>query len=52
LSLEAPGGLWKPWKLPARLGGDVELSELIDSLARHGVDEGVIAEAMAEVKSR
>jgi len=35
-----------------RLGGDVELSELIDSLARHGVDEGVIAEALADVKSR
>ena len=35
-----------------RLGGDVELSELIDSLPRHGVDEGVIAEALAEVKSR
>jgi len=35
-----------------RLSGDVELSELIDSLARHGVDEGVIAEALADVKSR
>jgi len=35
-----------------RLGGHVELSELIDSLARHGVDEGVIAEALADVKSR
>jgi hypothetical protein len=34
------------------LGGDVELAEFIDSLARHGVDEAVIAEAMAEVKSR
>jgi hypothetical protein len=34
-----------------RLGGDVELSRFIDSLARHGVDETVIAEAMAEVKS-
>jgi len=33
-----------------RLGGDVELAEFIDSLARHGVDEAVIAEAMAEVK--
>jgi len=35
-----------------RLEGDVELSEFIESLARHGVDETVIAEAMAEVKSR
>jgi len=35
-----------------RLEGDVELSEFIDSLARHGVDETVIAEAMAEVKTR
>jgi len=35
-----------------RLEGDVELSEFIDSLARHGVDETVIAEAMAEVKGR
>ena len=33
-----------------RLGGDIELTEFIDSLARHGVDEAVIAEAMAEVK--
>jgi hypothetical protein len=33
-----------------RLGGDVEMAEFIDSLARHGVDEAVIAEAMAEVK--
>ena len=35
-----------------RLEGDVELSEFIDSLARHGVDERVIAEAIAEVKGR
>jgi hypothetical protein len=35
-----------------RLEGTVELSEFIDSLARHGVDEVVIAEAMAEMKSR
>jgi hypothetical protein len=35
-----------------RLDGTVELSEFIDSLARHGVDEAVIAEAMAETKSR
>jgi hypothetical protein len=34
------------------LEGDVELSEFIDSLARHGVDESVIAEAMAEMKGR
>jgi hypothetical protein len=33
-----------------RLGGGVEMAEFIDSLARHGVDEEVIAEAMAEVK--
>jgi len=32
------------------LGGAVEMAEFIDSLARHGVDEAVIAEAMAEVK--
>lgn len=31
-----------------RLGGDSGLSEFIESLARHGVDEGVIAAAMAE----
>ena len=35
-----------------RLEGDVELSEFIDSLARHGDDETVIAEAIAEVKGR
>jgi hypothetical protein len=35
-----------------RLEGTVELSEFIDSLARHGVDEAVIAEAMAETKGR
>lgn len=29
-----------------------DLSEFIDSLARHGVDEAVIAEAMAEIKGR
>jgi hypothetical protein len=34
------------------LEGEVELSEFIDSLARHGVDETVIAEAMAEMKDR
>lgn len=34
------------------LEGEVELSEFIDSLARHGVDEAVIAEAMAEMKGR
>jgi len=35
-----------------RFEGDVELSDFIESLARHGVDETVIAEAIAEVKSR
>lgn len=35
-----------------RLGGEVEIAEFINSLARHGVDEQVIAEAMAEIKSR
>lgn len=34
------------------LEGEVELSEFIDSLARHGVEEAVIAEAMAEMKGR
>lgn len=34
------------------LEGDVELSEFIDSLARRGVDESVIADAMAEVKGK
>lgn len=34
------------------LEGSVELSEFIDSLARHGVDETVIAEVMAEMKGR
>jgi hypothetical protein len=34
-----------------RLEGGIELSEFIDSLARHGVDQALIAEAMAEVKS-
>lgn len=34
-----------------KLEGGVELSEFIDSLTRHGVDEDLIAEAMAEVKS-
>jgi hypothetical protein len=32
------------------LEGASDLSEFIDSLARHGVDEAVIAEAMAEIK--
>lgn len=36
----------------ATLEGEVELSEFIDSLARHGVNDDVIAEAMAEVKSQ
>lgn len=35
-----------------RLEGGAELAELADSLARRGVDEGVIAEAMAEVQRR
>lgn len=34
-----------------RLGGGAQLSEFVDSLTRRGVDEAVIAEAMAEVKS-
>lgn len=34
------------------LEGEIELTELIDSLVRHGVDESVIAEAMSEVKKR
>jgi len=34
-----------------RLEGGVELAEFIDSLTRHGVDEAVIAEAMAETKN-
>lgn len=34
------------------LEGSGDLSEFIDSLARHGVDEAVIAEAMAEIKGR
>jgi len=33
-----------------RLEGSAELTEFIDSLTRHGVDEAVIAEAMAEAK--
>lgn len=36
----------------AALEGEVELSRFVDSLARHGVNDEVIAEAMAEVKSR
>lgn len=35
-----------------RLEGEVELSDFIESLSRHGVDEALIAEAMAEVKGR
>lgn len=35
-----------------RLEGGIELSEFIDSLTRHGVDESVIAEAMAELDRR
>jgi hypothetical protein len=35
-----------------RLEGTLDLAEFVDSLARHGVDETVIAEAMAETKSR
>jgi len=34
------------------LEGEIELTELIDSLVRHGVDESVIAEAMSEVERR
>jgi len=34
------------------LEGAVEVAELIDALTRHGVDEAVIAEAMAEVRNR
>ncbi len=33
-----------------RLEGSAELTEFIDSLTRHGVDEAVIAEAMAEAR--
>ncbi len=33
-----------------RLEGGVELSEFIESLARHGVDQTLIAEAIAETK--
>jgi hypothetical protein len=33
-----------------RLAGGVELSEFVDSLARRGVDETTIAEAIAEAK--
>lgn len=36
----------------ARLEGTVELSQFIASLARHGVDEAVIAEAMDDLASR
>lgn len=35
-----------------KLDGTVELSEFIDSLSRRGVDETVIAEAMAETRTR
>lgn len=35
-----------------KLEGGRELSELADSLVRRGVDEGVIAEAMAEIQGR
>lgn len=35
-----------------RLEGTLDLAEFVDSLARRGVDEAVIAEAMAETKSR
>lgn len=35
-----------------RLEGTVELSELITSLTHLGVDEAVIADAMAELRSR
>lgn len=35
-----------------RLEGTLDLAELVESLARRGVDEEVIAEAMAETKSR
>lgn len=35
-----------------KLEGAVEVAALIDALTRHGVDEAVIAEAMAEVRSR
>jgi len=34
------------------LEGEIELTELIDSLVRHGVDESVIAEVMSEVTGR
>ncbi len=34
-----------------RLEGSVKLSEFIDSLRRHGVDETVIAGAMAETRA-
>lgn len=34
-----------------RLGSQGQVSELVDSLTRRGVDEAVIAEAMADLKS-
>jgi len=33
-----------------RLEGGIDLAELVDALARRGVDEAVIAEALAEVR--
>ncbi len=34
-----------------RLGSQGQVSELVDSLTRRGVDEAVLAEAVAELKS-
>jgi len=34
------------------LEGAVQVADLVDALTRHGVDETVIAEAMAEVRNR